>query len=442
MDNITYISHRINTVQELKKIPEEYGIEIDLRDYQENIILQHDPFKSGELFTDFIKEFNHKIIILNIKSEGIEYKILEILKNNNITNYFFLDSSFPMIYKLLKITDKIAIRFSEFESLESVLTMKNKIQWVWVDCFTKFPLSLKTYTILKKYFKLCYVSPELQQQYDKIMEYKHFFLNFNLIPNAICCKYYNINLYKKKRIISFSLWGDIKLYCIGAIKNAILAKKYFPEWYCRFYYDETVPIIIIDFLKSMDNTELYFIQKPSGGTKYKENGQYGMLWRYYPINDTNVDIFIARDVDSRISLYEYNIINQFIKGDNIIHCFRNTNEPLCRGGTFSFKNFNNLINNTTKLDFKKIISDIDSSNTPIYTDETFLNNKILPLYSNRYCSNVRKFNIPTPTYCGQYVGQVLDEYDKPFDKIDHIQEFNFNNNYDDLDLIINNLFLV
>ena len=209
MDNITYISHRINTVQELKKIPEEYGIETDLRDYQENIILQHDPFKSGELFTDFIKEFNHKIIILNIKSEGIEYKILEILKNNNITNYFFLDSSFPMIYKLLKITDKIAIRFSEFESLESVLTMKNKIQWVWVDCFTKFPLSLKTYTILKKYFKLCYVSPELQQQYDKIMEYKHFFLNFNLIPNAICCKYYNINLYKKKRIISFSLWGDI-----------------------------------------------------------------------------------------------------------------------------------------------------------------------------------------------------------------------------------------
>ena len=87
---------------------------------------------------------------------------------------------------------------------------------------------------------------------------------------------------------------------------------------------------------------------------------------------------------------------------------------------------------------------IDSSNTPFYTDETFLNNKILPLYSNSYCSNVRKFNIPTPTptYCGQYVGQVLDEYDKPFDKIDHIQEFNFNNNYDDLDLIINNLFLV
>ena len=193
MNNITYISHRINTVQELKKIPEEYGIEIDLRDYQENIILQHDPFKSGELFTDFIKEFNHKIIILNIKSEGIEYKILEILKNNNITNYFFLDSSFPMIYKLLKITDKIAIRFSEFESLESVLTMKNKIQWVWVDCFTKFPLNKEIYDLIKKeQKKICIVSPELQKQPEKIKIYRDYIIQNNIIPDMICTKDHNI----------------------------------------------------------------------------------------------------------------------------------------------------------------------------------------------------------------------------------------------------------
>ena len=27
-----YIAHRINTIAELKKLPEEYGVELDLRD--------------------------------------------------------------------------------------------------------------------------------------------------------------------------------------------------------------------------------------------------------------------------------------------------------------------------------------------------------------------------------------------------------------------------
>jgi len=32
-----------------------------------------------------------------------------------------------------------------------------------------------------------------------------------------------------KKVISFSLWGNIKLYTIGTVKNAILAKKIYKE---------------------------------------------------------------------------------------------------------------------------------------------------------------------------------------------------------------------
>ena len=40
--------HRINTVNELKKIPLEYGIEIDLRDnLNGEIYIAHDPFVNG-----------------------------------------------------------------------------------------------------------------------------------------------------------------------------------------------------------------------------------------------------------------------------------------------------------------------------------------------------------------------------------------------------------
>lgn len=188
-------SHRINTVEELCKTYRHLGIEIDLRDDQDgNIYLAHDPFVSGELFDEFLKNYNHKFIILNIKSERIEYKVLELLRKYNITEYFFLDSSFPMIYKLSNEGERnIAVRFSEFEDINTVLNMKGMIDWVWVDCFTKNPLNENYYRVLKSAgFKLCFVSPELQNQKEKINEYKDYFKKNNIFLDMICTKSYNV----------------------------------------------------------------------------------------------------------------------------------------------------------------------------------------------------------------------------------------------------------
>ena len=75
-----YIAHRINTIEELKQIPSEYGVELDLRDYGRRLILQHDPFKDGEDFEEYLKHYNHGTMILNIKSERIEFKVLDLIK--------------------------------------------------------------------------------------------------------------------------------------------------------------------------------------------------------------------------------------------------------------------------------------------------------------------------------------------------------------------------
>lgn len=194
---MNFCCHRINTIKELKQIPEKYGVEIDLRDNQEssNIHLCHDPFELGEDFEEFLMNYNHSFIILNIKSERIEWKIIDLLKKYNIENYFFLDSSFPMIYQLANKGERnIAIRFSEYEGLDTIINMKNKVSWVWVDCFTKNPLTLEIYKILKEMnMKLCFVSPELQQQPEKIEEYKVFFKENNIVFDMICTKYYNID---------------------------------------------------------------------------------------------------------------------------------------------------------------------------------------------------------------------------------------------------------
>jgi len=187
--------HRINTIKELKKIDTTYGVEVDLRDNMYgDLHLSHDPFILGELFEDYLKEYEHSFIILNIKSERIEWKILDLLKKYNIKNYFFLDSSFPMIYQMSNKNEKnIALRFSEFEGIDTIIEMKNKVSWVWVDCFTKNPLTPEIYKILKdNNLKLCFVSPELQGQPDNIDLYKNYFKNNNIKLDMICTKYYNI----------------------------------------------------------------------------------------------------------------------------------------------------------------------------------------------------------------------------------------------------------
>jgi bifunctional N-acetylglucosamine-1-phosphate-uridyltransferase/glucosamine-1-phosphate-acetyltransferase GlmU-like protein len=198
-----FTCHRINSIAELKNIPYTYGIEIDLRDnFNGEIHLSHDPFIQGELLNDFLQYYHHTFIILNIKSERIEYKILELLEKYTIINYFFLDSSFPMIYKLCSEGNKnIALRFSEYEGLDTILNMKGKVHWVWVDCFTKNPLTKEIYnTIKKEGFKLCFVSPELQHQTEKIKEYKDFFIREHIHMDMICTKSYNIEQWKNTEV--------------------------------------------------------------------------------------------------------------------------------------------------------------------------------------------------------------------------------------------------
>ena len=42
---IEFIAHRINTLNELKQIPNQYGVEIDLRDFKNKIVLSEKKVK-------------------------------------------------------------------------------------------------------------------------------------------------------------------------------------------------------------------------------------------------------------------------------------------------------------------------------------------------------------------------------------------------------------
>ena len=195
--NTIFIIHRVNTINELVIIDKQFGVEIDIRNNNNDIILSHDPFNENNcnLFENYLQKYNNDLLILNIKSERLELKCIELLEKYNINNYLFLDSSIPMIYLLYNKynNNNIACRFSEYEPIEFYYNIKNMIKYIWIDCFTKFILTKKYYDLfIKNNKKICIVSPELQNQKEKIEEYKYIIDNNNIIPHYICCKKENI----------------------------------------------------------------------------------------------------------------------------------------------------------------------------------------------------------------------------------------------------------
>ncbi|MCD4830520.1 MAG: hypothetical protein K8R02_01780 [Anaerohalosphaeraceae bacterium] len=185
------IAHRINTIAELGHTPFNLGVEIDIRSRGSKLILHHDPFCDGQDFEKWLDVYRHQIIILNVKEEGLETAILKLLKDRGITNFFFLDVSFPFIVAFSgRGINQFAVRFSEYESIETVLNMRGLVKYVWVDCFTKMPLESGIYKKFKEAgFQICLVSPELLgRAVSQIELYADILHRGNMIMDMICTK--------------------------------------------------------------------------------------------------------------------------------------------------------------------------------------------------------------------------------------------------------------
>ena len=184
------ILHRVNKSSDLKNTPSNLGIEVDIRSNGEELIIHHDPFKKGELFTTWIKSYKHKLIVLNVKEEGLENKILKILKKNKIKNYFFHDQTFSSLLKSKKKMN-VSLRYSEYEDLKKTDELFDNIKWLWIDNFNEIKLKNKFYFFLKKKkVKICIVSPELVNK-NRLNEIKKLFLYFkrnNFFIDAVCTK--------------------------------------------------------------------------------------------------------------------------------------------------------------------------------------------------------------------------------------------------------------
>lgn len=183
------IEHRVNTVEKLRTVPHDRGIEVDVRDYDGALRCVHDPLLSGDSLDDLLAHYKHEFVIFNVKCDGLESQIEQLATKYKIENYFFLDVANPTLVQLVRRGQRrVAVRFSEYEVIEFAMAFRGKVEWVWVDCFTHLPLDSTAYDQLKKYFKVCLVSPELQKHpRSKIQDYRRQLQAMKI--DAVCTDY-------------------------------------------------------------------------------------------------------------------------------------------------------------------------------------------------------------------------------------------------------------
>lgn len=224
----------------------------------------------------------------------------------------------------------------------------------------------------------------------------------------------------KKNVISYSLWGDNPKYWIGAVRNIDLAKKYYPGWVSRFYVEETCDPKLYQTLQS-DGVEIILVNVNTLPNNY--NGYVGsfagMFWRFWASEDPDVDIFLSRDTDSRISERESDAVFEWLNSDKDFHVMRDHPYHTAKimGGMWGLRNglgiklnLSEKIKSWTSIPRTKFVNGID---------QDFLAEIIYPLVREN-CFEHSEFNIhfgnstrsfPKQRVDLEFVGDTFDEND-------------------------------
>ena len=189
-----WVQHRVVTRSELKEVPSTFGVEIDVRSHPDGwLYLAHDPFEIGERLENFLQEFRHELLIVNVKEDGLEAKCATVLQSFGIRDFFFLDQSIPAIVRGDRDYARHSSgRLSEFEPTEALASLSPFIGWAWVDSFSPSSGWQRRAQFAKERgLKVCVASPELhgKEKREHIATYKREIHEIPHYVDAVCTKF-------------------------------------------------------------------------------------------------------------------------------------------------------------------------------------------------------------------------------------------------------------
>lgn len=168
------------------------------------------------------------------------------------------------------------------------------------------------------------------------------------------------------KAVSYSLYGSDKRYTINALVNIDLCHKFYPDWEIHFYYDHSVPDIIINEIIKNKNCKII----KSQGFNHSR-----AWWRFlsYDISD----LFISRDADSHITEREVDAVNEWVESGKSLHIMRDNvgHNRKIQSGMFGLRKNDKLIS------MKSLIGDRIKSIKHYGEDEAFLDNYVYPIFA-------------------------------------------------------------
>jgi len=185
------IAHRVNTVEGLRAVPRELGVEMDVHGYGDRLVVQHDALADGIDLETWLAAYDHAFAIVNIKEEGIETRVRNAFVARGIERFFMLDLSFPALVAMMAAGERrVAVRVSDYEPVEGALRLAGQVDWVWLDVFRGFPASRADLVALRSAgFKTCLVSPELHgRPVAEIEHMREWMEDRGLTVDAVCTK--------------------------------------------------------------------------------------------------------------------------------------------------------------------------------------------------------------------------------------------------------------
>lgn len=192
------------------------------------------------------------------------------------------------------------------------------------------------------------------------------------------------------KIVAFSLWGDSKLYCQGAIENVLAVQQYMPEWTCRFYISENCPV-----LEKLSKMDCQLIKMPplKGIDRSQEwnnkREHIGATWRFYALSDASkfntglpsTQRVIFRDCDSRITQRDADVTLQWIESGYLAHTIYENYEhlkcPIMCGMWGIYTNFFNDIDISLE-EYIEYYPQVVKNRGWVFLDSWFLTERVLP----------------------------------------------------------------
>ncbi len=153
-------------------LKEGFGIETDIRDQGEDLVISHDipvgaQITLDEVFYYYCKCNSSATIALNIKADGLQGLLKKRLQEYRIEKYFVFDMSIP---ETMKYKDDFSI-FGRISEFEKEFPFRDAVKGVWIDSFIGEWYSDEEIMRYAEEMNVCIVSPELHgRAYKKMWE--------------------------------------------------------------------------------------------------------------------------------------------------------------------------------------------------------------------------------------------------------------------------------